>query len=225
VGGAGYAVSPLPSPVETPEGLDADEFMVNIGLALKETRVEKEGANFSIVNLNALPEAYVPPSFSIVRVLIPVVTVIGIGVIALAAFLIFSSRAEIATLRSEVTSAQSTVSQLQREVATLKSRASSTETTANDLNALLTSTERGRASIYLDLKEVVSLTKDRVILSAVNHAGSSITVRGSASGTDPVYRYARDLRQSSRFSQVWVSAVTEITGGVTFEFVITPAAK
>ena len=225
VGGAGYAVSPLPSPVETPEGFDADEFMVNIGLALKEMRVEKEGANFSIVNLNALPEAYVPPSFSIVRVLIPVVTVIGVGVIALAVFLIFSSRAEIATLRSEVNTAETTVSQLQREVATLKSRASSTETTASDLNALLTSTERGRASIYLDLKEVVSLTKDRVTLTSVSHVGSSITVRGVASSIDPVYKYARDLRQSPRFSQVWVSAVTETTEGVTFEFTVTPAAK
>jgi hypothetical protein len=56
---AGYPLSALPSPVELPEGLNSNEFMVNIGLALKELLVEKEGANFSLVNFNALPEAYV----------------------------------------------------------------------------------------------------------------------------------------------------------------------
>ncbi|MFC1927932.1 type IV pilus biogenesis protein PilM, partial [Chloroflexota bacterium] len=49
VGGAGYTVSALLSPVEVPEGFDTNQFMVNIGLALRELLVEKEGANFSLV--------------------------------------------------------------------------------------------------------------------------------------------------------------------------------
>jgi hypothetical protein len=46
VGESGYPVSPLPSPVEPPDGFNANEFMVNIGLALKELLPEKEEANF-----------------------------------------------------------------------------------------------------------------------------------------------------------------------------------
>ncbi len=44
-GKLGSPVSVLPSPVESPEGFDASDFMVNIGLALKEPGYGGEGAN------------------------------------------------------------------------------------------------------------------------------------------------------------------------------------
>jgi type IV pilus assembly protein PilM len=93
VGLAGYQVSLLPSPVETPEGFNPNEFMVNIGLALKELLPEKGEANFSIVNFNALPQVYVPPRFSIARVLIPVGVVVGIGLIIFGVIFIQNNRA------------------------------------------------------------------------------------------------------------------------------------
>jgi type IV pilus assembly protein PilM len=215
VGGAGYSVSLLPSPVEPPEGFNANEFMVNIGLALKELLPVKEEANFSLVNFNALPEVYVPPSFSIARVLVPVGTVIGIGLIIFAVILILNSRAEIETLRSEVTVAETSVTQLQGDITTLKAQVGSVGALAGELNTRLTTMERGRASIYLDLSEIVNLAKEKVALSSVNHKGSSITVTGTASNVGLIYKYARDLRSSPRFSKVWVS---KVESGFKFEF-------
>jgi type IV pilus assembly protein PilM len=221
VGGAGYSVSALPSPVEPPEGFDPNEFMINIGLALKELLLVKEEANFSLVNFNALPEVYVPPSFSIVRVLVPVGTVIGIGLIILAVILIVNGRAEINTLTSQVTVAETSVNKLNKDIATLKTQAGSVEATANELNSRLTTVERGRTSIDLDLHEITNLAQNKVILSSVSHVGSSVTVNGGASNVDDVFSYARALRSGGRFSEVWISSISESGGAVGFRLSLT----
>jgi type IV pilus assembly protein PilM len=216
---ANYRVSPLPSPVELPEGLNPNEFMVNIGLALKELLVEKEGANFSIVNFNALPAAYVPPGFSIFRVLVPVGAVIGIGLIVLGVILILNGRANMATLESQVTTTETSVARLHSEIAVLNGQLASVGAAADGLTTAVANMERGRTSIYEDLREIVNLAEGKVSLSNVSHGGAVITVTGVASNVDSIYGYARALRESPRFSSVWVSKVG--SGGSSFEFSLT----
>jgi type IV pilus assembly protein PilM len=215
---AGYPVSPLPLPVEPPEGFNPNEFMVNIGLALKELLVEKEGANFSLVNFNALPEAYVPPSFSIFRVLVPVGAFIGIGLIVLGVILILSGRAQIETLSSQVTATETSITNLQYEIATLKTQATSLDAAAEELNTRLFTMQLGRTNIYLDLLEIVDLAEGKVSLGSVTHVGSSITVTGTASNVDNIYKYARALRESPRFAGIWVNSVGS---GFKFQFSLT----
>jgi type IV pilus assembly protein PilM len=222
VGGAAYSVSAVRSPLEPPEGLDTDEFMVNIGLALKEVPLEKDGANFSLVNLNALPEAYVPPRFSIARVLIPVVTIAGIGLIVLVLILILSNRAQIGALRSEVTLAETAVAQLQTETAALRTQANSARAVADELNNRLVTMERARAGFYLDVHEIADLAAGNpgVTLTKVEHGGTMIKLTGTATNVNTIYAYARDLRNSERFSGVWV---VKVGGAYDFEFTVTPA--
>ena len=215
---ANYQVSPLPSPVELPEGLNSSEFMVNIGLALKELLEEKEGDNFSTVNFNALPAAYVPPRFSMFRVLVPVGAVIGISLIVLGGILILNGRANMATLESQVTTAEHSVAQLQSEVAVLNTQLASVGAAADGIRTDLAAMERGRTSIYLDLKEIVDLAEGKVSLSNVSHGGAVISVTGTASNVDSLYGYARDLRESPRFSSIWVS---KVGSGFSFEFSLT----
>jgi type IV pilus assembly protein PilM len=227
VGGAGYSVSTLPSPVEAPEGFNSNEFMVNIGLALKELLPEKEEADFSLVNFNALPEVYLPERFSIVRVLIPVVTIIGIGLIIFAVILIQLNRTEIEMVRSEVTAAETNVTQLEEDVATLKTQVGSAEATADELHTRLTSIEQGRAVILEDLREINRLASAEVTLNTVNHGGSSVTVTGAAADVDDIFRYARELRASTdsrnarRFSQVWINSISGSEGAFSFKFSLT----
>jgi type IV pilus assembly protein PilM len=217
----GYTVSPLPSPVEPPEGFNPNEFMVNIGLALKELLPVKEEANFSLVNFNALPEVYVPPQFSIMRVLIPVGAIIGIGLIIFLVILILNNRAEIGTLRSRVTIAETRNTQLQSDVATLTTQVGSAEATAGELNSRLSTMEEGRASMYLDLLEIVTLAPEGLQLNSIGHKGSSITVSGTAPNVGLIYSYARALRSSPRFSNIWVSPVSGSAGAFSFGFSLT----
>ncbi len=221
VGQAGYSVSSLPSPVEPPEGFSSNDFMVNIGLALKELLPEKEEANFSLVNFNALPEVYLPEHFSIVRTLVPVGIVVGIGLIIYGLILVQANRADIEALGSEVAVAESRVTQQQSQIAALNAQVGPAEATASALNTRIITMERGRASIYLDLREIVNLAKEKVNLSGVNHGGSSVTVSGTAPNVGLIYRYARDLRDSPRFSKVWVGRVEGSKGGFSFTFSLT----
>jgi type IV pilus assembly protein PilM len=206
-GGAGYTVSTLRSPLETPDGFNPDEFMVNIGLALKELSEEKEAANYSLVNFNALPEAYMPPHFSIFRVLLPVGAIIGIGLVVLGVILILSGRTNMATLESQVTTAEHSVGQLQGEVARLNTQVASVAAAASGLGAAATNMERGRTSLYQDLEEIMNLAGAEVSLDNVTHSGTTITLTGVASNVDSIYDYAKSLRDSPRFSSVWVSRV------------------
>ena len=222
VGGAAYTVSALPSPVEVPEGFSTNQFMVNIGLALRELLEDKEGANFSIVNFNALPEAYVQPSFSVVRVLIPVVTVIGIGLIVLVVILILNNRANIAALRPEVASAETRVTQLQSDITTLNTQIASAKGAADVLDNTVTTIERGRAVILDDLREIDRLAGESVSLGTVSHVGSAVTLNGATPDVDYIFRYARALRESEeapndlRFSSVWISSITNAGRAFTF---------
>jgi len=221
---SGYSVSPLISPVEPPEGFSSNDFMVNIGLALKELLPEKEEANFSLVNFNALPEVYVPPRFSIVRVLIPVGIVVGIALIIYGVILIQNNRAAIEALSSQVTVAETSVTQQQSQIAALNAQVGPLEATADELNARIIAMERGRATIHEDLDRIVGLAGEKVTLSNVSHEGSSVTVNGVASDENDIFSYARDLRDSRdlandlRFSGVWISAINVDAGGFGFTF-------
>ena len=226
VSNAGYTVSPLPGPVGLPEGMNANDFLVNFGLALKELRSEREGADFSLVNFNALPEAYVPPSFSIARVLVPVGLAVGLGLIALAVILILTGRASINTLSSEVRVAETSVSQLQVQVSNLNKQIKSVGATGDELSGRLTTTERGAATIYADLDQIVKLAT-QVTLSKVSYTGSSVTVSGSASSVNNIFTYARDLRSSedslgnARFSKVWINSIGGSGGSYSFGMLLT----
>ena len=221
VGRSGYSVSALPSPVEPPEGFDPNEFMVNIGLALRELLPEKAGANFSLVNLNALPESYLPERFSIARVLVPVGIVVGIGLIILGVILVLGNRSEIEALRSQVTVVQSSVTQKQSEIATLRAQVGSLEATASELDTRVTIMERGRAQIAMDLSEIDRLAEEKITLSNVSHAGDSVTVNAVASDDDAIFGYADDLRKSGRFSDVWISSITASESQFTFALSLT----
>lgn len=209
VGDSGYSVSPLPSPVETPEGFNPNQFMINMGLALKEIRSDKGDAHFSLVDFNALPEAYIPPSFSILRVLIPVGLVVGAGLVVLAVLMTTNARAGVQDLQSQVTTSEARVRQLQTEVNTLRSDISSAEARRDTLSNRISDLQLARAEMHDDLREIYRLAGGTITLATVNHTGGSVTVRGSGQNLDAAYRYARVLSESGRFSAVWISPICD----------------
>lgn len=222
VGERGNPVSLIPSPVEAaPEGFRADPFLVNIGLAFKELLSDKEGADFSLINFNALPEQYLPKHFSMTRVLIPVGLVIGIGIIVFAVIALGHTRAQIASLTPDVASTEGRVTQLQRDIANLKGRATPMEATAGALNNRISEMEMARAAIAMDLSEINVLAGTRIRLTRVNHRGTSVTMSGSASTESDIFSFARSLREGGRFSGVWLGTITRAGSGFTFDLSLT----
>ena len=222
-GRLGSSVSPLPSPVESPEGFSPNEFMVNIGLALKELLPEKSEANFSIVNFNALPEVYKPTPLPMAKILTSIGIATGIGLLVYMGFLVQSSRAHTAELRSQLELTENSIAQQHQEIADLEEQIESmgaqlelvgaqiepVEATTGVFDATFTSLEQGREEVDGDLNRIVRLLPTAVNLTAVNHGGSSLTVTGIAPDEGNIFIYARALRTSGRFPIVVISSITE----------------
>jgi type IV pilus assembly protein PilM len=208
----GCPVSILPSPVESPDGFDANEFMVNIGLALKEMEVEREGANFSLVNFNALPEVYQPKALSLSSIITRVGALVGIGLVILLGFLVYSRSDYVSLLRSQMAPIQAGVAeqikgigdtqaqmkQIEAQFGPLAARAAIFDNTLNSLRT-------GREGVSRDLAEVVNLVPGAIDLTGIVHEGDSIKVTGVAKSQDDIFYYARDLRSS--FGDVTISSV------------------
>ena len=78
VGKLNSKVAILPSAIQYPEDFPVSEFIINLGLATKELALEKEPGNYSLVNLNALPPTAMPKPINPLRIIVPVVAVLGI---------------------------------------------------------------------------------------------------------------------------------------------------
>lgn len=211
-GKLGCPVSVLPSPVESPDGFDANDFMVNIGLALKELRYEREGANFSLVDFNALPEAYQPKVVSLSSILTRVGIVVGVGLLIGMGFMIYSKSGYISQLHSRFDPLNSSITLQLQETAVLQEQINQVgaqlapvETTAGIFNATLTSLEAGREQMSSDLTEIVGLLPATMHLTGIGHEGESVTVSGLAPTADDIFAYARDLGTS--FGSVVVLSV------------------
>ena len=228
-------VSILPSPVESPEGFDPSEFMVNIGLALKELLPEKGEASFSLVNFNALPEVYLPKAVRLSSILAPVGIIIGIGLLLYMGFLVYNKIAYTDVLRSQLAPIESSIAQQHKQIATLREQVEQVEVRIEPVeartgifNTTFTSLGKAREQVDGDLSEIVSLLPRDVDLRVVNHEGESVTVTGIAPDEDDIFQYARDLRNSGRFPIVIISSIAveeveeeeEEVEGFTFNFLL-----
>jgi len=223
-----YSVSPLSSPLESPEGFSPNEFMVNIGLALKELSPEKWGMNLSLVNFNALPEVYLPKPMRMTQFLAPIGITVGIGLVIFMAFLVWNSMAHNKVLRSELAPIESRITLERGEIATLREQIGQIEAqlepisaTTNILNTTLTSLGEGRELVDGDLGEIVSLLPGYVDLTEVEHKGDTVTINGVAPDEKKIFKYARDLRSSDRHFTVIISSITASEEeGFDFEFLL-----
>ncbi len=212
-----HSVAILPSLMEFPEGFNPSQFMVNIGLSLKELLPKTEEANFSLVNLNVLPEVYLPKArLPVARILAAIGIIIGIGLLFYSWTLVQNTIAETTALRSQVAPAERLVIQHQQEIGTLKEQINQVEpqiepqeATAVVFNATFANLKQGREQANGDLSQIVSLKPHVVDLITVNHSSNSVTINGIAPNELEIFKYARALRNSGRFSAVIISSITE----------------
>lgn len=230
VGTSGYSVSMLPSPIQGLEGFDSTQFMVNIGLALKQISLEKEGANFSLVNFNALPEVYRRKRTPLSTYLIPVGVLIGIGLIVYMGLFVQNTTAQTVALQAELPPIENRIDQERKTIVEVIEKIEPIEPQIEVLKATVgifettfTALREGREKIDTDLGEITGLVPEEVALifggeqviiggTALNaakiiHTGEQITLSGTALDEAEIFRYARDLRDSGRFSSVIISSI------------------
>ncbi len=233
-GKSGCPVSILPSPVESPQGFDSNEFMVNIGLALKELIPAKEEANFSLVNLNALPEAYVTKPVHLPNIVVPIGIAIGVGILLYMGILVHNKSSHTNVLRSEIEPVESliaieteNIAALQEQIELLEPVIAAVESITGIFDTTFTSLEEVREVVDEDSSQIVSWLPSSINLTGVNHTGDKVIVSGASPTESSILKYASDLRACGRFSMVIISSIEaveeeeEITG-FEFEFLLEP---
>ncbi len=230
-GKSGCPVSILPSPVESPPGFKANDFMVNIGLAFKELMSEKDSANLSLVNINALPEVYLPKPVRLPNIVAPISITIGVGILIFMGFLVYNKVSHTNALSSDLDSVNSNIAlenmeiaALQEEVQLLGPQFAELEAITATFDNTFTSLGAVRQDADGDLNQIVSLMPGDVDLVEVDYKDDSVRVIGITPDEDDIFKFARDLRAGGRFSTVIISAIEAITGedevieGFQFEF-------
>jgi type IV pilus assembly protein PilM len=237
VGRLGSSVSQLSSPVVYPEAFPVDEFMVNIGLALKKLSSEPERVNSSIVNINILPEEYLPQALPKTLIYTSAGIAVGVALIVFMGFLVLGSRADTVELRSKLALTQTNIAQhqvaiavaegqvgpLEDQVQTAGTEVELVEADTDVFRARFNSLSGERAKVDEDLVQIVKPLPSKLYLNSISHGNSSIVVSGTAQSEpaaqseaerqlllNDVFAYARALRESGRFSRVIISAIDQV---------------
>ena len=215
----------------SPEGFIPAEFMVNIGLANKELMAQA-GGNFSVVNLNALPELYLPKRRPLSQYLIPAGIAVGTALVISVASFTYGSIGHTTDLRSGLAAANGLVTEtrmdinkgkeevvvLEERVAQLEGQGKEVEQQIEQVEAtgsIFTTTSgnlgRQRSQIDADFKEIVRVLPGSIELLAVNHY-DFIMVDGVTHEEKDIFIYARALRLRFPAVNVSIEKLEELQG-------------
>ena len=219
---SGYSILLLSSPLKCPEGLAPSQYMVNIGLALKELSPGKR-ASLSVVNLNVLPQVYRPKPFPLTKVLIPLSIIAAIALLFFQVTLVRGATAETASLQVQLNATdlllikKHTQQQSQKkEIAELEKKVAESEVINNALTGVLQNFSRQQELVNSDLKVAISTLPGTVDLGGITHASVELTISGMSPSETEGLEYADALRASGRFSQVIISSIEKTADGVSF---------
>ncbi len=216
--GLGYPVLPLTSPLKCPKELDPTRYMVNIGLALKELPMGK-GAGSSLVNLNALPEPYLPKHISLAKVVALPSAAIIVGLLVLLVMNVQSASAYINSVRGQLDTnnhiieyKQSQKDDLAKSIADLEKKIAKTDASRDTFTAALNLLYEQGEVINGNLAVTTSCLPGGVNLSKISHAGGKLIIAGRASSEVEILSYARNLDNTARFLEVIVANISRVEG-------------
>jgi len=220
-GVSGYSVSTMPLPLEAPETFEGCQFVVNIGLALKDTYLSSGEGDYSIINFNAIPETHKTPSFSLFNIIAPILFMVIIGGLVYGWFYVQDLtdkndvlEASLKTTESSVLALQQDIGALQGNMATLELALEPLAGIKDSLNATYSDLRDGRENIVEDIRKAVNLQPLtlNLTLASISHNGNSLNLSGVARLEDDIFNYARQLEKSGRFAEVVVSSITVSIG-------------
>jgi type IV pilus assembly protein PilM len=223
----GHPVSAMIPPMILPENfIDAHNFMVNIGLVLKELSNEKQVPEYSKINFNALPDKYMPKHISPLSILIPVVGLVGAAGIIFLGYQVMNIQSHIEALNSELigiqqqtTNTRNSIPALEEEVDHLATIIEPLEYQIDEINIKLDTLATTRTIADEHTTLIVDSLPDSTNLTMIDITPDMISVEGEVlvDDYDKIFEYTRTLRSTYRYLDVVISEVK------LFEESITPA--
>jgi type IV pilus assembly protein PilM len=208
-GNLDYRERPLPQLLSYPDEFDIDEYVTNVGLALKQA---KAGKMVLRANLNTVPMTYLPKRVPVLQV----VTIVFVGIaIAVLVPTVMSAQKSI----SQTSAMQNEVNKLQIEVERSKVNEAKIEKLTKELDeiaeerdkvqAQLAAYSKQRRSVNDELSMVTSLMAGTIYPETIKY-GNSWSIVGVAPNTETILEYVRLLRDSGQFSEVLLSSMQEM---------------
>lgn len=208
----GYPVKPLPNFLSHSDNFNASEYAINIGLALKQIK-----AGTSRVNMNVLPEAYLPKPLPIIKIISWAFIVVAIAILVPLGIATIQAMQKTSFLQAQVKAAElqvqarhGTLPVIQKLQAEIKEA----RTTLDTFQRPLENARAQRAKANADLAQVTSLLPGTIKLQSISYSqaatGLNLTLTGTASDKTIVVDYARALRGSGRFSEVLITDMKEV---------------
>jgi len=203
-----YRGKPLPQLLMYSDSLNTSEYAANIGLALRQTRVDISPAR---VNLNVVPEIYLPKPFPIIQLVSWSFIVVAIVCLFLFGILTMQKYRGTMALQMQVSSIQSQVEVRQgteSAVKQLQTKIDAAEKAGAVFKKPLDSAKAQRAKVNGDISTITSLLPGIIDVTSISYS-TGITVTGSAPDDTTIVDYVRALRDSKQFSQVLISSMNE----------------
>jgi hypothetical protein len=204
-----FPIKMLPEWFHYPEGFSPSEYAVNIGLALKQTKGARGQAK---VNLNVIPEAYLPKPRPLIEVVAWVFILVAVALLVPLVILTAQEIGKTAILQTRVNTAQAQVEEMQTNAAQLAQLQTGVNNAKSALAVFqqpLDIFELQRAKVNGDLAKVTSLQPGAGKLNSIGYspASTSLRVSGTAPDRSLILGYASALRDSGRFSSVLVQTL------------------
>jgi type IV pilus assembly protein PilM len=209
VGKMNSKVTVLPLAVQYPEDFPANDFTVNLALAAKTLALDKVRGNYSLVNLNALPESAKAQPINPYRILVPVVAVIGIIVVYSMYHNLQTTRKNTPVLQAQVTAKQALITSNTKAVADLTQQNRVTQSQIAPIVASaqifpnkLTGLASARALTKTQIGKILSLKPATVDFSGISYTGTADSVTGTSGTSADILNYAQALRDTGDFTTV-----------------------
>jgi type IV pilus assembly protein PilM len=207
----GFQAALLTSPLKCAKHLDPSHYLVNVGLALKESIKE---ARPLLPNFNTLPEPYQPKHVSIGRLLAMPAACIAIAIVIMLAMTVQNAAAEINTAQNQLDNTKFILEKKQNDKKTLvqsiadtQQQISNTEQAYQVYANALKSLNRTGNLMNTDIKTTVDDVVYGLSLGTLSHNGSQITINGKADSEQQVLQYVRNLDASDRFSEITINSI------------------
>ena len=204
-----YRGRPLPQLLMDTDSLNTSEYAANIGLALRQTRIDTSPNR---VNLNVIPELYQPKAFPIVQMASWSFIVLAILILGFFGISVLQNYRQTLSLQKQVNDIQALVNIRQGSdtaIMQLQKQIDATKKDAAIFQQPLETAKAQRAKANGAISKVTSLLPSIIEVTSITYGSAGIAISGTAPDDTTVVDYVRDLRNSNQFSQVLISGMTE----------------
>jgi len=212
----GFPVLQPASPLKCPNEFDPTNYLVNIGLTLKELDLGKE-AGALVANVNSLPISYQAKPIPVLKLISIPATVVVIGVLVMMAISIYDASTSMASARTQLDNTEQIIEQKQTQrteltesIATLENRLAEAKASCNTYIEAKNNLDQRGNMLNDDLATTIEKLIADMSLSIITHSNNILTLRGNASSEVEILSYARKLDESGRFSEVTITNINRV---------------